>query len=371
MVLRSNGHEEAVLVWGFLLRCAAFGLVAFLAAEIVLRTVVPASQPPFQTQDQEYGILGLEGSPSREGLYTVGRLARDRARWRINDAGWNSAIEYVPRADRERPCVAVVGNSYVEGFYADVDSGLTAALQSELQSRYDVYNFGKSGVVAAQMVRVARYAQERFAPQTFVFVLNNESLRSSVRDFGYVIFNAQYRSDGDELVEIPPERYTPNKLMRLHTYSAVARYLYQNAAALRTRAAIRQQAVQRNDAQAVAQVADERPLLEAAALKVVRTIRAEHPEAVVLFIIDADRRTMYETGAEPAPLRESPIWAAACAQQGCGYLDLTTAFWDAYRTDRRRLDFAGNYHWNRRGMTVVAKAIAQWLRQVPGALPAD
>jgi hypothetical protein len=188
-----------------------------------------------------------------------------------------------------------------------------------------------------------------------------------VRDFGYVIYNAQYRATAQGLTEVPPEHYAPNRVMRLHTYSAVARYLYHNAAALRTRAAIRQQAVQRNDAQAAVQVADERPLLEAAAREVVRTIRTEHHDAVVLFVMDADRRTMYETGAEPAPLLESPIWAAACAELGCGYLDLTTAFWSAYRADHRPLDFPSNYHWNRRGMAAVAKAIAQWLQQAPGS----
>jgi hypothetical protein len=357
-------------VRGFLLQAVGFTLVAVVIAEVVLRTLVPASCPPFQMQDQTYGILRLEGSPARAGLFTVGRLARDRARWRLNAEGWNSAIEYRPAAERARPCLAVVGNSYVEGFYADVDSGLTATLQRELSPQVDVYNFGRSGVVAAQMVRVARYAGERFAPETFVFVLNHESLRSSVRDFGYVIYNAQYKSAGDDLVEVPPETYAPNRLMRLHTYSAVARYLYHNAAALRNRAAIRVQAVQRADAKAAAQVADERPVLAAAAAKIVGTIRAEHPAATILFVMDADRRAMYDAGAQPAPLRESPIWAAACADQGCGFLDLTTDFWAAYRDDRRRLDFPGNYHWNRRGMTVVAEAVARWLRQAPGALPA-
>lgn len=351
----------------FYLRTAAIGLVAFLTAEIVLRTLVPASQPPFQVQD--HGVLRLEGSPARHGVFTVGRLARERARWRLNDAGWNSPIEYRPRGERTRPAVAVVGNSYVEGFYADFDSGLTAMLQETLFPQQDVYGFGKSGVVASQMVMVARQVQERFAPETYVFVLNHESLRGSVRDLGYVIYNMQYTSGADGLVEVPAETYTANRLMRLHTYSAVARYLYNNAAALKNRAAIRVQAVQREDAAALAKSADEQPLLAAAAARIVRTIRDDHPGARLLFVMDADRRTMYDTHAEPPPLRESTIWAEACGASGCQYLDLTASFWAAYRADPRRLDFAANYHWNRRGMRVVADAIAAQLRSTPTASP--
>jgi hypothetical protein len=72
--------------------------------------------------------------------------------------------------------VAIIGNSYVEGFYADVDSGLSASIEHELDRSQVVYSFGKSGVIASQMVRVASYAQHHFAPETFVFILNHGSL---------------------------------------------------------------------------------------------------------------------------------------------------------------------------------------------------
>jgi len=107
-------------MWKFTFRVAAFCAVFLIVAEVVLRTVVPASHPPFQAQDPEFGILTLDGSPTRSGRFTVGKLARERTTWRLNRAGWNSPIEYAGPEGRERPCVAVIGNSYVEGFYADV-----------------------------------------------------------------------------------------------------------------------------------------------------------------------------------------------------------------------------------------------------------
>lgn len=347
----------------FLRRGIVFGLVFVLVAEIFFRTVVPASQPPFQVQDAEFGILRLEGSPARSGQFTVGRLARARTRWRLNAAGWNSPREYLPRAERDRPCVAVIGNSYVEGFYADFDAGLSAALERELGGRQVVYNFGKSGVIAPQMVRVARYVERHFAPETFVFILNHGSLRSALRNAKYVITNEQYRWEQGQLEILPPSTYHPNRLMRLHTYSALVRYLYHNAAVLKSRDAIRLESVQRNDPQADPELADEQSLFAAVAQDITARLRAEHPQAAILLVMDADRRRMYETGARPEPLRDSPVWAQACREQNCAYLDLTDDFWAAYQADEQPLDLPSNYHWNEHGMAVVARAVANHLQK--------
>jgi len=348
-----------------LCRFVAFAGFFAVLAELFFRTLVPASQPPFQSYDPEFGILRLEGSPARSGRFTVGRLARERTEWRLNEAGWNSSREYLPASQRDLPCVAVVGNSYVEGFYADVDSGLTAALEAELGGRSVVYGFGKSGVNAPQMLRVANYVDHHFAPECYVFILNHGSLRSALRNFGFVVSNEQYMWEDEQLRIIPPTPYSPNRLMRLHTYSAFVRYLYHNAGILKTRAAIRQEAVQRNDPLAVARQADELPVQAAVARDLARRARVEHPRARILFVVDGDRSAMYEAGARPEPLRESPLWEAACREAGCEFLDLTDPFWAAYQADGRRLDLPANYHWNQHGMAVAARAIAGVLAVAP------
>jgi hypothetical protein len=256
----------------------------------------------------------------------------------------------------------VIGNSFVEGFHTDVDSGLTATLARELHSQYDVYNFGKSAVVASQMVHVAHYVQHHFAPEVYVFVLNHASLRESVVNFGGVAYNQLFRWTDGNLVDVPPEQYQPNPLRLIRAHSALGRYLYNNAGGIHGFRTVRQEATQRNSAEAEARARAEQPVLELVAHRVVSDIRADHPDALVLFVLDADREGMYECGARPAPLRESPFLEAQCREHGCGFLDLTDAFWQVYRQDRQRFEYGGNYHWNRRGVTVVARAIAAWLR---------
>lgn len=349
-------------MWGFLRRGAVFGVFFVLVAEIFFRAVVPSSQPPFQAYNPQFGILHHEGCPARSGQFTSGRLARVRTRWNVNEAGWNSPREYIASTERDRPCVAVIGNSYVEGFYADVDSGLTGALERQLGSSSVVYNFGKSGVNAAQMLRVARYAKSEFAPETFVFVINHSSLRASIRDFGFQISNEQYAWKDSTFSLSPPTEYRPNRVMRLRTHSALVRYLYHNAAVLKTRAAIRQEAIQRNDPLASTKLADETPILAATARDVALRARSELPGARILFVMDSDRKRMYETRSRPEPLRESPLWETACREAGVEFVDMTDAFWDAFQADGRPLDRPDNYHWNQHGMTVVARKLADVMR---------
>lgn len=351
----------------FILRLALFTLVFLAVAEVWFRVVVPAAHMPYQVQDTEDLVLRLAGSPAATGQFTLGRLARQRARWQVNEAGWNSPIAYLPAAQRANPCVAVIGNSFVEGLHTDIDSGVVAGLARELQPGYDVYNFGKSAVVASQMVRVARYVDRLYAPEVFVFVLNHGSLRDSVRNFHGVPYNHQFRWENGGLVDVPAERYQPNPLRAVRAYSALGRYLYNNAGGLFGLRMVRQQAAPRTDALAAARAGEEQPVLAQVARRVVGDIRADHPEALILFVMDADRQSMYELAARPEPLSESPLLASACRDHGCGYLDLTDAFWAAYCQDRQRFEYAGNYHWNGHGAAVVARSIAGWLRDAKAA----
>ena len=278
----------------FVVRLAVFALVFLTVAEVGFRTVVPAAQLPYQVQDTEDMVLRLAPSPTASGYYSIGRLARQRLRWQVNQAGWNSTVEYRPAAARSRPCIAVIGNSFVEGFHTDVDSGLTATLARELHSQYDVYNFGKSAVVASQMVHVAHYVQHHFAPEVYVFVLNHASLRESVVNFGGVAYNQLFRWTDGDLVDVPPEQYQPNPLRLIRAHSALGRYLYNNAGGIHGFRTVRQEATQRNSAEAEARARAEQPVLELVAQRVVSDIRADHPDALVLFVLDGDREGMYD-----------------------------------------------------------------------------
>ncbi len=139
------------------------------------------------------------------------------------------------------------------------------------------------------------------------------------------------------------------------------RYVYQNAGLIKGSGGIRQAAFQdrhRSDDLDTARIERD---YTAASRWIVSTLREEYPDTPLLFVHDADRRSIYSTEGEPELHQASRFWQAACLENECGYIDLTAVFWTDYQQYGERFNFEDNYHWNRRGMTIVAGAIQDWL----------
>src|SRR5258705_6500747 len=98
--------------------------LAFVGAtEAVFRCFVQASDIPYWAPDAQ---LGYRHEARREGLFVA---AGHRARFRLNNRGWNSPRDY---ARLRRPGVvriAVVGDSYVEALQVDVERSLGPELE--------------------------------------------------------------------------------------------------------------------------------------------------------------------------------------------------------------------------------------------------
>src|SRR5690606_11514722 len=119
---------------------AVFGAALLLFLEVLMRTLVPAADLPLGYQDRDYGIMRLDTAGPREGRNSVGRLGRPTFAWRVNDAGFNSAWEYLGPDERPGPCAVVLGNSYVQGLYSDVEDHLAGQLQRATGGSLACYN---------------------------------------------------------------------------------------------------------------------------------------------------------------------------------------------------------------------------------------
>ena len=84
--------------------------------EVTLRCL-PASDGPYTVFDKASNILKFDGSKQSDGLGTAGNLAQRKSKWHINNMGWNCGYDY--STHNNKPIVAVIGNSYIEGFIVD------------------------------------------------------------------------------------------------------------------------------------------------------------------------------------------------------------------------------------------------------------
>jgi len=104
-------------------------LLLLLLFEVLARLVLPVSDVPDVRFDDE---LGNHFVADQRGVYVKGPRSEIRARYRINDDGWNAERDCVPAASFPGETIAVIGDSFVEAFQVDVDANFAARLEKSL-----------------------------------------------------------------------------------------------------------------------------------------------------------------------------------------------------------------------------------------------
>lgn len=208
------------LFWG--------GLFILIGLELFFRFGMHAKELPRCNQDLVTNIFNYDTSWVREGTNTWGALCKPQGHWRINNNGWNSIFDYSSREDLDRPRIAILGNSYLEGFTADVESLVDAELYRLLKGEADVYSFGLSGATFAQYLAMVPYIESRYNPDVYLILLSSfgisRSLDSSISPYRFFLEESE---SGFVLAE-PQAVYSQNKIGRLLFRSALARYIRLN-----------------------------------------------------------------------------------------------------------------------------------------------
>ena len=357
------------MIWRFIGRLAAFSASAFILLEVFFRTVVPASSVPFSREIPEYGLGCFESGQT--GPYSLGRYGRQRATYRINGQGWNSAIEYFARSEREHGAVAVIGDSYVEAFAVDPDDHISAHLGRLSAGRFAGYSFGQSGTALSGYLALQRYVRDNFRPDIFVLVIVHNDLDESIQSIVDTPHWQIERSEG-EWVETPGVwPGVPRWITRTVVKSALARYLMFNANLY-----AEMQAGELDDAPVLnpgvdvqRAVRQESTIRDAARFMIARA-REQAGEAPLVVMMDAPEDSVRGLGDRGASL----IWlhgavGDACEAAGVPFLDLTDALVRDYQ--RAGIDLYNGHdgHWTAHAHAVIADTLWRFLDDT-GALAA-
>jgi len=346
-------------------------IVALLALEVLLRTVLPACEKPFVRFEPTFRLLTYDAQARTEGIHTIGALAHQRVSWRVNNHGWNSAIDYETAADRSRPLIALIGDSYVEAFQVAARDSVVSVLRESLDGSHDVYGFGISGAFLSQYLQMSRYVDRVFDPDILVFVVVHNDFLESIADVKRVPHFLQLRAAEAGFIELEPVPYVPSTARRFLSKSALVRYLVANLHIehkLRglTRAGQERRLSANID---VDQTLASRRMIAAATAHVVTRVRQANPAAEIVFVIDALREEIY-AGRKP---NEQLAWLHrtlrdAARANDCHFLDLSDAFREYHAAEGTRLDFEFDGHWNEAGHATAARSLLDYLR-ASGIIP--
>ena len=348
----------------FLLRASLFLLLFGLVAEVCFRWGLPARETPLVRQEPVSRLIQFDPAGPRDGVFSSGRWAQQRARWHVNAQGWNNLIDLQSDTDRERPAVVITGDSQIEGFYIDPEAHLIRRLASRAQEKVVGYSLAVSGYKLGEYIEVARYLhREAINPAVFIIFINPGDFWRGVTNLdgrAGVVPRVQINSDGAG--EVTASGTLPiSRWRRTLRHSATLRYLLFNAnlnpfakgpADLALNAA----------AQDPEADAETNPVYDQAFRFVVTAVQEALPRSKVLVLVDADRRGIM-SGEHPDPIPTSGVVASVCADLGCAHVDMTGPFTKAWRADGQRLHFEHNVHWNAHAHDLASAAVFEELRR--------
>jgi hypothetical protein len=345
-------------------RFAVFLVVLGVVAEVLFRTVIPAASLPGSFMDRRDQIFRFDTTWVTSGVNTRGRFGLHPTTWRVNNAGWNCLFDYSPARTEGRPRIALLGDSYIEGFPVDIDQHVEVYLNRLTGNGADVYAFGRSGWYLEQYVALARYVDQRFAPDTFVIFINYHDIWDSLRENGVKTpFAYQIVRDGTGFRESrPPAHYVFGRRSRLLRKSAIVRYIRGNLGILWGQKDAVVQDVNLGPGDAAGDAAEtDSPLIQAATDYMIERLVKEHPGRRFVFAVDGDRHSI-EAGAPLAPRPEfEALKQAARGHPNVYVLDLQPIFQAAYQAQHRGFEAIGGNHWNAYGNQVVARAVYGYL----------
>lgn len=383
-------------------------LIMLVILEVFFRTVIPASNRISDHYYEQFDMFASGQNPPT-GVTTIGRFASIRAQWRINNYGWNSPIDYPHQLDK--PLIAIVGGSYVEAQQVDVDKNFGWLLREKLYPEYEIYTFGKGGAPLSQYLHMTRYAAELFDPEILIINLVHNDFDESLHELNAhrpFFLTVDAGTDGT-LTEVPPRplrslsQYRP--LKRLIYRSALFRYLYLNLQITSTLNIFSPgdngfaltngegEAIETgedtmsrsNDDTTQREVVNEMPdqsqihrfsditglyrpdnydMIHLVTEYLMTAIAEENQERRVIFLMDADRWSLYRNTLHKSTIAWMNVMAEQiCESKNLECYDLTNPMALDFAENKRYFEFEIDAHWNEYGHRFVSNYIYNLLKE--------
>lgn len=341
------------------------GLVVLLVLlEVVFRFVIVAPDPPRQFMDLQNNVMRFDTRGKRDGVFTVGRFGQQKARWHINNYGWLSDVDYRTKAERTKPLIAVIGDSYVEALQVDASKSFVALLRRSLADSAEVYGFGFSGTPLSGYLHMVRYVDRVFDPDVIVINLVQNDFDESVREIRLSPNFLQVSVRDSSIVEVPPVPIHYNELKRVAFHLATLRYVYYLSPNFFHRFNWHARQQERYDENVVTErVNRNKAAIERATSYLMGKIVSENPGRRVYFIMAAPRGDIYRGTLDSSPV----IWMNAMVAEvarglPCVLIDQTDYFKRDYEANKRRFESPYDAHWNEYGHYVAWRQLSEALR---------
>ncbi len=341
----------------FLIRVAVFLFAVFIVLEVFFRVGLPARQYPMSNMDSETLIRSYQSST--QGLFSYGALCKGRFAWRINPQGWNSLYDYNERLNRTNPMVALIGDSYLEGYWSDLNDHIDILMHEKSEKQVDFYSFGTWGAMLSQYLVISQDVISRYQPDVIVVFLNEDDAKGSLYtpESHFLFCHTIESLENQELSSVPPQLLTTSRLVPILLRSATLRYLKtnRNLAFLARGAVVDPNANLSSGADVI-----EEETLDSTTVFVTEYLLDQFNSlgVPVIFVADGPRAPLYEGETEITGYPDCILIQQLCdSRENLQFIDLMPFFQKDWDESHTMFSSEENPHWDGYGNLVVAEAI--------------
>ena len=335
----------------------------FCFLELAFRTVLPSAEWP-RGIILDSGIRRFDSESFTTGRYSYGRYCQGRFFWSINGQGWNSIYDYKGIEERQQPMIAILGDSYLEGFYSDVSQHIDVYLTEMFDYSLCFYTFAMSGGILSQYIALMKYEIAQYTPDAYIIFVNSSDVLMSFRELGgrHPYF-FQYSQDSSGVYsELKPVSESRSTIKDILLRSAFIRYLHLNAQISILGGGLADENANQESTNVQSDETDDYSELNAAAAFLLSELNSFGRP--ILIIADCPRNWIY-AGTEEAVFDDVLALRESIDDfPNVTMIELSEYFKDEYEDRHLEFSLPDNPHWNAYANQFVAKTIAPFISEL-------
>ncbi len=142
----------------FVSKIAIYSVLLLVGLELMVRVFHLHNERPERYLD-EFEVE--KWVPGQQGISVTGNRRQNIGHYRINTFGFNSVYNNYELANEDNN-IALVGDSFIEGFHQDYDVSLGQKVENLLNEEYKVFEFGYAGYDLADQLHLMQQYQKIF-----------------------------------------------------------------------------------------------------------------------------------------------------------------------------------------------------------------
>ncbi len=341
-------------------------LVTFFLLEIFVRIFLPVSDAPDIYFDPNLGNIFV---PNQKGVFVKGKSSEIKAKYNINNKGWNSPYDYGYEKPTDTIRIAVIGDSYIEALQVDYDKSYPYLLENLLNKndnhgkKVQVYTFGHSGANLFHYQSILTEVVKKYNPN---FVIINIVLN----DFDESFYGLSRKDNWSLIYEdskfkkVFPKEVSNLPLKKFLRHSAIVRYLTINLDLVNTSPIFNKlfYAETRNYNKNETPKQIDKKTIALLIRFVLENINKENKQNNIktILILDTDKKKVYENNYTFKNFYISETKNIA-QQLGIPILNLEEVFEKDWKNNHMRFNFEFDEHWNEYGHKTIANALFEFL----------